>query len=145
VFRIFKPPAAKTKGGFLLPVNKTKLMILSKITSDLKTMSITIDFIRSEIENESYEISLHADNERLNDELTLNQLEQALVTGEIIEYYQSDARGESCLIYGVCDDVNIHIVCGKNRQQHLIIITVYIPSMPKWLNPYMRNREERLK
>lgn len=108
-------------------------------------MSITIDFIRSEINSESYEISLHADNERLNDELTVNQLEQALMNGEIIEYYQSDTRGESCLVYGVCDDVNTHIVCGKNRQQHLIIVTVYIPNMPKWLNPTMRNKEERLK
>jgi hypothetical protein len=105
-------------------------------------MSITLEFIRLEIETQNYEISLHADNERLNDELSVSQLEQALINGKIIEYYPADTRGESCLVCGISDNIDIHIVCGKNRQQHLIIITVYIPTMPKWLNAYTRNNEE---
>jgi len=54
----------------------------------------------------------------------------------------SDIRGEeSCLVYGdTPDDVPVHIVCGKNSQNHLFIITVYIPKMPKCLNPRVRNR-----
>jgi len=104
-------------------------------------VSITTEFIRTEIENQSYEISLHADNERLSDELTVSEIEYALKNGEIIEYYESDTRGESCLVYGITDNgTAVHIVCGRNRQGHLFIITVYIPCMPKWLNPRVRNR-----
>ena len=33
-------------------------------------MSITLDFIRNEIEKQSYEISLHADDERIAEVLT---------------------------------------------------------------------------
>ncbi len=104
-------------------------------------MRITTDFIRSETGNQNYEISLHADNERLNDELTVSQMESVLKNGEIIEHYESDTRGESCLVYGRTDNgTDVHIVCGRNRQGHLFIINVYIPGMPKWLNPRIRNR-----
>ncbi|MBF0204137.1 MAG: DUF4258 domain-containing protein [Desulfamplus sp.] len=104
-------------------------------------MSITIEFIRNEIEKQSYELSLHADNERLNDELTISEIEFALNNGEIIENYGADTRGASCLVYGTTENaVPVHIVCGKNKQNHLFIITVYIPSLPKWQTPHVRNK-----
>ncbi|MEA1934147.1 MAG: DUF4258 domain-containing protein [Thermodesulfobacteriota bacterium] len=91
-------------------------------------MSITTEFIQKKVENQSYEMFIHADDERLNDELTIEQIEFVLKDCEIIETYSFDPRGESCL------------VCGKNSLGHLFIITVYIPTMPKWLNPRTRNQ-----
>ncbi len=41
-------------------------------------MSITPDFVRNGIEKQSYEISLHADDERIADGLTVSQLEFVL-------------------------------------------------------------------
>jgi len=41
-------------------------------------MIISPDFIRAEIEKQSYEISLHADDEQIADGLTVSQLEFAL-------------------------------------------------------------------
>jgi len=41
-------------------------------------MSITTEFIRNQVENQTYEISLHADDERLADALTISQLEFVL-------------------------------------------------------------------
>lgn len=103
--------------------------------------SVTPDFIRAEIEKQSYEISLHADDERIADGLTISQLEFVLSNCEIIEQYPNDPRGESCLILGFTSDrIPIHVVCGKNRSGHLILITVYIPTMPKWKDPRTRNR-----
>lgn len=104
-------------------------------------MGITNDFIRTEIENQNYEISVHADDERIAEYLTILQLESALLNGEIIEHYLNDPRGESCLVLGFTrEKTPIHIVCGKSRSERLILITVYIPVMPKWRNPYTRNR-----
>jgi hypothetical protein len=34
----------------------------------------------------------------------------------------------------------VHVVCGRNRSGHLFLITVYVPGMPKWKDPYTRNR-----
>jgi hypothetical protein len=106
-----------------------------------ENMSITPDFIHDEIEGQNYEISLHADDERIADGLTMSQLEFALLDCQIIEQYPDDPRGESCLALGFTpEETPIHIVCGKNPSEHLILITVYIPTMPKWRDAYTRNR-----
>jgi len=103
-------------------------------------MAITPDFIHNEIERQSYEIALHADDERIFEGLTIFQLEFALSDCEIIEQYPDDPRGESCLTLGFTpEETPVHVVCGKNPSGHLILITVYIPAMPKWKDPYTRN------
>ncbi len=103
-------------------------------------MTLSSDFIRSAVENQAYQISLHADDERLAEGLTILELESALKDCEIIEHYPEDPRGESCLAIGFVNDKPIHTICGKNRAGHLVLITVYRPSMPKWKDPYTRNR-----
>ncbi|MDZ4345895.1 MAG: hypothetical protein U1E51_26070, partial [Candidatus Binatia bacterium] len=47
-------------------------------TSQKRRMSITPEFIRLEIAKQTYEISLHADDERIADGLTVSQVEVAL-------------------------------------------------------------------
>ena len=86
-------------------------------------MNITNDFIRTEIEKQSYEISLHADDERIAESLTVFQLEFALSNCEILEQYPNDPRGESCLTGGFSPDgTPVHIVCGRNPLGHLVIL-----------------------
>ena len=102
---------------------------------------LTPDFIKNEINKQYYEISLHADDERIADSLTIAQIEFALSNCNIIEQYPEDPRGASCLAVGFTKEgMPIHAVCGKNSAGHLIIITIYIPTMPKWKDPYTRNR-----
>jgi hypothetical protein len=103
-------------------------------------MPLTPRFIRTEVESQAYQISIHADDERIADGLTLLQVETALMHCEIIEAYPDDPRGESCLALGFVHGKAIHVVCGKNRAGHMVLITVYIPSMPKWKDPRNRNR-----
>jgi hypothetical protein len=104
-------------------------------------MSLTLDFIKPEIHSQSYEISLHADEERLADGLMVSQVEFVLSSCELIEDYPDDPRGASCLVLGFTfEGTPVHVVCGKNRAGHLLLITVYIPKMPKWKDPYTRNR-----
>ena len=104
-------------------------------------MSISPEFIRAEIVAQSYEISVHADDERLADHLTIAQVEHVLLHCQMLEDYPDDPRGESCLVLGFTPEaISTHIVCGRNRTGHLLLITVYIPTMPKWKDPYTRNR-----
>ena len=103
-------------------------------------MPLTPTFIRTEIENQRYQISLHADDERLADGLTIAEIESALADCVVIEPYPEDPRGESCLALGFVENKPVHFVCGVNRVGRLILITVYLPSMPKWKDPTTRNR-----
>lgn len=86
----------------------------------------------------NYEISVHAEKERYAEEITLDDIETAITYGEILEDYQDDLRGESCLILGYSAGRAIHIVCGYTSAQSLRIITVYLPKLPKWLDDRTR-------
>jgi hypothetical protein len=80
-------------------------------------MSITSDFIRVEITNQSYEISLHADDERIAEGLTIIQLEFALSNCQILEQYPDDPRGESCLGLGFTPERNpVHVSVERTLQ-----------------------------
>ena len=85
-----------------------------------------------------YRYSRHADRERQNDGLSLSEIEQALVSGRIIEQYPDTGCGERCLWVGFTDAGKpIHAVCGA-MEDWLVIVTVHIPMPPKFKNPYER-------
>jgi hypothetical protein len=98
-----------------------------------------IHWIRNSVRNGNYLWTLHGDEERRNDGLGIAEAESALVAGEILETYPADRRGESCLVLGKIDSRSIHFVCGKNHSGLMVIITVYLPTMPKWKSPTERN------
>ena len=84
-----------------------------------------------------YVYTSHADLERKADDLTLKQVETALLDGQILERYPDTGRGESCLALGYADNIPIHIVCGWRGDQ-VAVITVYIPGPPKFIDPKTR-------
>jgi len=91
-----------------------------------------------EPKKEEYYFSCHGDQERQHDNLTVAEIEEALLSGRILETYKDTGRGESCLVAGFTNAGKpIHVVCGK-RAHWLAIITVYIPGPPKFKPPYER-------
>jgi len=95
-------------------------------------------WIKSCAASNRYRYSRHADRERQNDGLTLAEIEQALVSGRIIEQYPDTGRGESCLLAGFTDAGKpVHAVCAA-MDDWLVIVTVYLPTPPKFKNPYER-------
>lgn len=98
-----------------------------------------LDWIKLKIKYNQYELSAHAEDERQADKIPLGDIEKALLRGEILENYPNDPRGPSCLILGFgIEGYPIHIICGKTKLEWLRIITVYIPSPPKWKGPKTR-------
>ncbi|MBK7894195.1 MAG: DUF4258 domain-containing protein [Anaerolineaceae bacterium] len=100
-----------------------------------------IDEIKQLIRQDDYLYSLHADIERKADNLTLMQIEEALLNGEILETYPNTGRGESCLIVGFSADLPIHVVCGW-RGEKIVLVTVYIPQPPKFVDPWTRGTRD---
>ncbi len=69
------------------------------------------------------------------EQLTIGELETALSSCEVLEKYPDDPRGQSCLVLDFRPRGRaVHVVCGQNSLGHLVWITVYVPSMPKWLD-----------
>jgi len=99
---------------------------------------IEIERIKQAVRDKTYRYSKHGDQERQNDNLTLTEVAQALSNGRILEQYADTGRGVSCLVAGFTDSgIPIHIVCGF-MGKILVIITVYIPTPPKFINPFER-------
>ena len=98
----------------------------------------TIDWIRERVSRSDYFYSMHGDNERQNDNLKISEIEEAVFTGRILEHYEDTGRGDSCLVVGFSQSGKpIHVVCGK-KDSVLVIITVYIPTKPKFITPFER-------
>jgi hypothetical protein len=71
---------------------------------------MTIDEIKRLIREGRYEVSIHAQQERLEDDLDIEEIESAVLQGDLIEDYPTDPRGPSCLIAGFAGAKPIHVV-----------------------------------
>ncbi len=90
-----------------------------------------------------YEYSVHAQQERLEEDLDIAEIETAIARGEMLEEYPNDPRGESCLVLGYVEERPLHIVLGwagtrGRAERTLRLITVYVPRPPKWRDPRTR-------
>jgi len=94
-----------------------------------------------------YEVSFHAQQERLEEDLDLIEIEAAIIDhGELLEEYPDDPRGEAVWSWVSSAFRPLHVVLGwatvrGETQRMLRLITVYRPTVPKWTDP--RTRGER--
>lgn len=84
-------------------------------------------------------VSAHADQEAADEEIDIAEIREAILNGEILERYSDTGRGPSCLIVGWAGKRPIHIVCGWRRGS-VIIVTVYLPTPSKFVDPWTRRR-----
>lgn len=99
---------------------------------------IELKWIKTCIQHSNYYFSSHGDRERQNDNLLISDIETILLNGKIIENYDDTGRGESCLVVGFTNNKKpVHAVCGRFGDT-MVIITVYLPTKPKFINPFQR-------
>lgn len=103
---------------------------------------MTFKEIQRHIKNRNYLFSDHADDERTKDQLNVNDVEEAILSGKPIEERLDDPRGESRLIAGrTSDDRQVHVVVGLRFNKPLIV-TIYIPGEEKWIHGTIRKRSK---
>ena len=80
--------------------------------------------------------------ERLKDrELTVYDLEKAILSDEILENYPDDYPLPSVLLLGFLDNQNpLHIVCAAT-DLGLTVITAYIPNVDLWEENWKERKE----
>ena len=99
-----------------------------------------INFIREKVRSQEYDLSSHAHRERQEEQISIAEIEQVLLAGDIIEKYPNDPRGESCLIGAKVENKPLHVICGM-RGERLLIVTTYRPKPPVWINLKKRAKE----
>lgn len=96
-----------------------------------------IEIIKAKVRQSHFVISSHADQEAADEAIDIAEIYNAILNDEILEQYADTGRGESCLVLGFVNDRPIHVVCGWRRED-VVIITVYIPKPPKFVDPWTR-------
>ena len=83
----------------------------------------------------------HAETRRRQRGISVPDIKQAILTGQIIEDYPDDYPFPSCLVLGYTDRGDpLHIVCGAGDGQ-LYVITAYRPSRDKWESDWRTRKE----
>ena len=67
------------------------------------------------------------------------EVKEVILSGEIIEEYPEDQRGESYLIFKTTGKRPIHVVCSP-KKEYLAIITAYIPAKDQWSTDFKVRR-----
>lgn len=101
---------------------------------------MNITRIQTLVRQGQYKTSHHAEVERESETITIDDIKAAILNGELLEDYPDDPRGPSCLVFGTAEDGRpLHVVLTiLARIEQVLIITVYVPTLPKWLDPRTR-------
>jgi len=98
-----------------------------------------LDIARAKVREDNFELSQHGQKEAAVEQVSVDDIKQAILMGQELEPYLNDPRGPSCLIVGQDERSRwIHVLCGNFDRENLLIITVYLPLPPKWKDPFTR-------
>src|SRR5947199_8563636 len=98
-----------------------------------------IDEIRQKIADSRFELSKHATDQTLLRGIRVQEIQEAIAGGEIIEDYPNDKYGPSCLILGFTRKRRpLHVQCSYPSRDLIKIITLYEPDPEIWINSRVR-------
>lgn len=98
-----------------------------------------IDELRSKIAANQFEFTKHALDQSILRGITVQELREAIATGEVIEDYPEDKYGPSCLVFGLTKSNRaVHIQCSHPSRELVKIITLYRPDPEKWIDYKVR-------
>ena len=98
---------------------------------------MTIKEIQNRIRQRKYKFSDHSVKRMIKKNVTRQEVESTILTGEIIEEYPDDKYSPSCLVYGKTKsgrDLHIQV----SLPPIVVIITVYEPDPEEWVDCKVR-------
>lgn len=91
-----------------------------------------------QVRSERVRITQHASEEMVAEDITLDDVYQAISGAEVLEEYLEHRRGACCLLGGrTTSGRALHVVCTTDLPL-AVVITVYQPRPPRWVTPTRR-------
>lgn len=105
-------------------------------------MELTIDELQKICTPENIILTIHAAKRLEQRGVSLKEVIDCIMTGEIIEQYPNDYPYPGCLVLGNKSTIKpLHTVIGTNGEQ-LWIVAAYYPAHEKWCADFKTRREE---
>ena len=101
-----------------------------------------IDIIKEKVRSDSYRFTIHAIERCVERIIAPHEIEQVILSGEIIENYPEDKYGATCLIFGTT--ARGRILHVQASVEPVWIITAYDPTFEadKWEDDFKRRRKK---
>ena len=89
-----------------------------------------IERIREKIRQRAYDISVHAAEEMAEDNLDILDVEQAVLSGQVVRRQTDDPRGTKYIVEGLATDgtTSVGVVGRFLGSERYLIITIYEAS-----------------
>lgn len=102
-------------------------------------------FIIQSVKNNNFRMTEHATMQRIERNITVENIKQALLDGEIIERNPKSKPYPSCLVLGWLKSGDpLHVKCSMGtKEPRLRIVTVYEPSDEEWESDYKSRKKRR--
>jgi hypothetical protein len=98
---------------------------------------MALEEIHTKITQREYSFSDHSVKRMIKRNVTRQEVENAILTGKIIEEYPDDKYSPSCLIYGKTENGRaLHV--QVSLPPLVVIITVYEPDPEEWVDCTIR-------
>lgn len=105
-------------------------------------MELDINVLRKICIPENIELTMHAAKRLEHRGISIDDVINCIMQGEIIEQYPTDYPYPSCLILGLSvNDQFLHVVIGSNQSQ-IWIVTAYYPDANKWSEDFRVRKED---
>jgi len=99
--------------------------------------------IQATVAANEFEFSRHAVDQSLRRRISVQEVREAVVVGQIIEDYPDDKYGPSCLFLGYTQKARpLHIQCSYASRPLVKVITVYEPDPDQWADLRTRKQED---
>jgi len=97
-----------------------------------------VERLRLQAAQDRIRITLHGHQEMVEEGISYDALREALLQPQLIENYPDHQRGSCSLVCGRERSGRfLHVVCTTTLEV-IVVITVYEPRPPKWVDPFHR-------
>jgi hypothetical protein len=101
----------------------------------------TLDDLKAKFAADQFEFSQHALDQTLKRNISVQEIREAVATGEVIEDSPNDKYGPSCLVLGWTSSRRpLHVQCSYPSRPLVKVITVYEPDPALWIDFRERRR-----
>lgn len=91
------------------------------------------DDIRSKVASDQFEFSKHATDQTILRGIRVQEVREAVASGQVIEDYPNDKYGPSRLVLGFTQAGRpLHIQCSYPSRPLVKIVTLYEPDPNRW-------------
>ncbi|MDD2735412.1 MAG: YgiT-type zinc finger protein [Desulfuromonadaceae bacterium] len=98
-----------------------------------------MEWFGNRVRESRYSLSEHVVRYLVEGKVSVQGIENVLMTGRVLEEHRNPVRSTSFLVYGTLGGQPLHVKCAEDVDHQLVVLFAYVPAPPVWDSPTRRN------